>query len=132
MTQVDYRYYRKRDSLPFGIKGNLSQYGGVTLAVTIGADTCQVGFAICSNKEKFNKAKGKVLARARLCDMPIKFTLKDVYDWLDDNSKGNVMTKKCMDRLKLTLTFNDLNKEVIYSYFIDALLQEATTKIMEH
>ena len=129
MTQ--FRYLRKKDCEVFGIKPKASQYGGVTLAATFGVDECKVGFAVCSDKEKFCKQIGKRYAQDRLALLPITIKLSSIFEWLDANTKS-IYTKRCNDRQRKTVTFSDINSEVVYSYFVSEILDEAIVKIMKH
>lgn len=115
---IQYKYYRNTNET------GVSVTGGLTIAYRIDDDSISYGYAICSDKDQFNKKIGKEVATFRLADEPTVFDEDEILHLFARVSRETLrgLNKTAVLNLMEELTIHDLSPEFISDLYLNFLL----------
>ena len=103
--------------------GKLVNTGGLTVVYTINTHTVSVGYALCSDKDSFNKKIGKSIATVRLFEKPVHISKELVFELFSDNLNIFLsgLNKRKAEELLEDLQLRDLNDAFLIDVIVSVL-----------
>jgi hypothetical protein len=109
---------------PVNEEGEFHNKGGVTYLAIVTEQGLEVSYSLCSLEDNFNKKIGKEIALVRYNSGEYIFIPNEVIISYINNIHMNVFTKSTTEKIKATLSINDLSLGFIKQIIMNEMNSE--------